>query len=30
LVGKPEGDRSPGRLNLIWEDNIQIDFKGKE
>jgi hypothetical protein len=26
LVGKHEGKKSLGRLKLIWEGNIQIDF----
>jgi hypothetical protein len=27
LVGKPEGKRSLGRLELRWEDNIRMDLR---
>jgi hypothetical protein len=27
LVGKPEGKGSLGRLNLIWEGNIKMNFE---
>ena len=27
LVGKPEGQRPPGRPRHRWEDNIKMDFQ---
>jgi hypothetical protein len=27
LVGKPEGERSLGRPERRWEDNIKMDFQ---
>ena len=27
LVGKPERKRPPGRLRLIWMDNIRMDLQ---
>jgi hypothetical protein len=27
LIGKPEGQRSPGRPKCRWEDNIKVDLK---
>jgi hypothetical protein len=26
LVGKPDGNRSPGKLRRRWEDNINMDL----
>jgi hypothetical protein len=30
LIGAPEGKTSLGRLNGRWEDNIKINFRGKD
>jgi hypothetical protein len=27
LVGKPKGNRPPGRSRLRWEDNIKMDLQ---
>ena len=27
LVGKPDGNRPPGRPRRKWEDNIKMDFQ---
>jgi hypothetical protein len=27
LIGKPEGNRSLGRLRYRWEDNIKMDLR---
>ena len=27
LVGKPEGERPPGRLSFRWEDNMKMDVQ---
>jgi len=28
LVGKPDGNISPGRFKRSWEDNIKMGLKG--
>ena len=30
FVGKPEGKRPLGRHRRRWEDNIKMDFSGKD
>jgi hypothetical protein len=30
FVGKPEGNRPPGRSRRRWEDSIKLDFREME